>query len=257
MARIDDIAWEIINQHRERRTFRNLSGDFAPRDIDEAYQVQAALHDAHLNDGRGRLAGRKIALASAVQQQLCGVDHPIAGGIFASEIVESPAEIRASSYHGLGIEFELAIEIGREISRPGLDRESIRAHIASIRPAFELIVDRGADYSSLDAKTMIADNAWGAGVVLGEPIPDWQDRDIDAMPCELEWTGEAKATALAGDADPLGSLAWVANLVAEQGHRIEGGDIVITGSVIKTRYPTGGEAATYTIDGCPVELRIV
>ncbi|MEM9045452.1 MAG: hypothetical protein AAGC81_12225, partial [Pseudomonadota bacterium] len=179
MDRAEQIAREIVNQHRAGRTYRQLTGDFMPRDIDEAYAAQTELHEIHAREGRGLLGGRKIALASKVQQELCGVDHPIAGGIFKNEILESPAKIALADYHGLGIEFELAIEIERTISRPGLDRDSIRHHIAAIRPAFELIIDREANYSILDARTMIADNAWCAGVIIGDPIEDWHKLDID------------------------------------------------------------------------------
>ncbi|MEM7505294.1 MAG: fumarylacetoacetate hydrolase family protein [Pseudomonadota bacterium] len=251
-----EIAHEIIAQHRSRRRFFSLTGALVPRDIDEAYEAQSALHALHAKGGRGALGGRKIALASAVQQQLCGIDHPIAGGIFKSEIMDSPAEIARADYHGLGVEFELAVQIGRDITAPGHDTASIRDHIAAIRPAFELIIDREADYTTLDARTMIADNAWCAGVILGDPIPDWHRHDINALTCELDWTGEDTATAAAGDADPLGSLAWVANLFTGQGHRIRAGEIVITGSVIKTRYPKSAITARYAIDGHAVELRI-
>lgn len=256
MERAEEIAWEIVRQHREGEAFYNLSAGLAPRDLDEAYAAQNALHKIHASEGRGILGGRKIALASKVQQDLCGVDHPIAGGIFKQEILESPADVRLSDYHGLGIEFELAIEIGRETSEPGFDRESIRAQIAAIRPAFEMIIDRDANYNTLDARSMIADNAWGAGIVLGPPIPDWHETDIDALTCRLTWTGEEDVEALSGDADPLGSLAWIANLVTEQGGHLSDGDIIITGSVIKTRYPTGGEHVRYAIAGQTVELTI-
>lgn len=250
------IAHEIIAQHRARRTFRTLTGDFAPSDLDHAYAAQTALHDIHARGGRGPLGGRKIALASAVQQQLCGIDHPIAGGIFRDEILKSPAEIRLADYHGLGVEFELAVEISRDITRPGHDTASIRGHIAAIYPAFELIVDRDADYTALDPATMIADNAWCGGVVLGEAIADWQSRDLDTLPCTLDWSGEETATAQTGAADPLGSLAWVANLVTEQGQTIRDGDVVITGSVIKTRYPKGLLTTQYRIGDNTVALRV-
>ncbi|MEM7239684.1 MAG: fumarylacetoacetate hydrolase family protein [Pseudomonadota bacterium] len=257
MERPDEIAWEIVRQHRDGETFHNLGGGLAPRDLDEAYAAQDAFHAIHASGERGRLGGRKIALASKVQQDLCGVDHPIAGGLFESEILTSPAKLDVADYHGLGIEFELAVEIGREISRPGSDRETIRSQIASIHPAFEMIVDRGANYAALDARTMIVDNAWGAGIVLGPAIPDWHNLDIDSLPCRLEWTGEEPAEAVCGSADPLGSLAWVANLITEQGGTIPAGHVVITGSVIKTRYPKGGEDIRYEIAGQAVELTIL
>ncbi|MEM9046790.1 MAG: hypothetical protein AAGC81_19085, partial [Pseudomonadota bacterium] len=88
------------------------------------------------------------------------------------------------------------------------------------------------------------------------PIEDWHKLDIDSLPCRLEWTAEDPADAVTGDADPIGSLVWVANLVASQGLKIQAGDIVITGSVIKTRYPEGDEFIRYTIADQSVELTI-
>lgn len=256
MNRAEEIAHEILHQHSERRRFRNLAGELSPRDDDEAYAAQFALHHLHQRNGRGIIGGRKIALSSAVQQELCGIDHPVAGGIFKSEILESPATVQLSDYYGLGIEFELAFEIGRDITKGDHDASSIRAHIGAIRPALELIIDREADYSALDARTLIADNAWSAGVVLGRPIEDWQDRDIDALACELDWSGEEDVEARAGAADPLGSLAWVANLMVAQGQEIGAGEIVITGSVIRTRYPKRPVDIRYTVDGNAVDLTI-
>ena len=52
--------------------------------MDEAYLAQKLFHE---QSGRSELGGHKIALASKVQQELCGIDHPIAGGIFKNEIL--------------------------------------------------------------------------------------------------------------------------------------------------------------------------
>lgn len=247
--RLDKIAREIIRQHAAGERFANLSGDLAPRDIDEAYAAQFRLHEIHLAEGRGPLGGRKIALASKVQQELCGVDHPLAGGIFTREILESPAELRLADYHGLGMEFELAVVIGEDIAPGGapLDRAAARAAASAIRPAFEMIVDRGADYANLNALTMAADNAWGAGVVLGPAINGWRDMDVEAMDVSLHWNDEAAQVAKVGDADPFGSLAWVANVLTAAGQTIRAGEVVITGSVIKTRAPLAGDRIVYRV----------
>ncbi len=260
MDRITAIAQAIKSQHEAGEAYTNLTGDLKPNSIEEAYAAQRRLHELHAENGRGPLGGRKIALASKVQQQLCGVDHPIAGGIFANEIMASPATIRLADYHGLGIEFELAIRLGRDLGGDAgsYDKDNIRPFIAGVHPAYELIIDRKADYGSLDAVTMVADNAWCGGVVLGPALPDWPSLDLDNLTGTLTWTGEAPASASTGDADPLGSLAWVANVVNGTGEQIRAGDIVITGSVIKTRYPTGPMRCKYDIGGlAAVELDIV
>ncbi|MFV0474403.1 MAG: 2-keto-4-pentenoate hydratase [Pikeienuella sp.] len=257
--RIDAIAREIIRQHEAGEGFRNLAGDLAPRDMEEAYAAQFRLHEIHAAGGRGPLGGRKIALASKALQELCGLDQPIAGGVFAREILASPAEIRLADHHGLGFEFELAVRLGADIG-PGdgpFDARSIRERVATIHPAFEMIIDRGADYSALSGLTMAADNAWCGGVVLGPAIPGWRDMDVEGLTGALIWNGEQAGEARVGDADPFGSLAWVAGVATGAGGALRAGDIVITGSVIRTRAPKAGDHVIYRIgDGHEVEVRV-
>lgn len=261
--KVDRIARRIKAEHEALDGYANLSGDLVPNDLAQAYAAQARLHALHAQDiekGRGVLGGRKIALASKVQQELCGIDHPIAGGIFEKEIMMSPATIERRSYHGLGIEFELAVKLGRQLTAEHgpYDKTTVKQAIASVHPAFELIVDRGADYADIDPLTMVADNAWSAGIVLGPEIPGGVDMDLDSLPAVLHWQDEPSVEAVTGDADPLGSLAWVVNLVTGMGGIMQAGDTIITGSVIKTRYPTAAIRARYEIAGISsVELSIV
>ena len=163
----------------------------------------------------------------------------------------SPSEISLSDYHGLGIEFELAVIVDKEMNATGapFTAQSVRDYIGAVHPALEMIIDREADYGDLNAQTMIADNAWSAGVILGAEVPDWQSRDFDNLATTLNWNDEEPQHAVTGLADPLGSLAWVANLVTGIEQTIKIGHTVITGSVIKTRYPKAGDEIRYEFDG--------
>lgn len=257
--RADAIAREIFRQHMEGETYRNLEGALAPGDMGEAYAAQFRLHELHAEAGRGRLGGRKIALASKVQQELCGVDHPLAGGVFEKEILNSPAVLDLADFHGLGLEFELAVVMAEDIHPADgeIDAAAIRQKVASIHPAFEMIIDRGADYSKLNGITMAADNAWSGGIVLGPEIENGRDLDVDELQGELFWNDEASVTARIGDADPFGSLAWIAGVLTEAGQSLRKGEVVITGSVIRTRVPKAGDHVRYRIGGQEAELRVV
>ena len=164
MSKIDHIVEYMLNQHQNREAFKNLPENLKPSNIDEAYKAQILFQK---KSGRGDLGGFKIALASKIQQELCGIDHPIAGGIFNNEIKSSPTTFQLNKFHGLGLEFEIAITLSHELnSKMGLfDSKNIRKYIKCLSPAFELIIDRGADYSNIDALTMITDNAWCSGTV--------------------------------------------------------------------------------------------
>lgn len=97
---------------------------------------------------------------------------------------------------------------------------------------------------------MAADNAWSGGIVLGETTGDWRSLDLVTTPVRLEYNDEVEeAVTGAAMGNPLTALAWVANLLAEQGRPLRAGQWVMTGSTVKTRYPKAGDRAVYTVEG--------
>ena len=250
MSRIDRIADKLASDWFARAPNEALGGYLALIDLDDAYRVQQALQERFVSR-RGSIAGRKIALSSSAMQQMVGIDHPVAGAFFASDIRHSPATIAASEFRHMGLEYELAITLAKEV-RPDMgkqDSTTVRELIKTVQPAFELIEDRGADYSKLDALSLVAENAWCGGVVLGEEIVGWQDLDLADLPVTLHQEGEDPEHANTGAANPLGSLAWVLNHFGERGETLKAGDVVITGSVMRTRFPKPGDHFRYEIDG--------
>src|SRR5262249_27712293 len=125
--------------------------------------------------------------------------------------------------------------------------ETIAAAIDAAMPAFELIEDRKAHYKSTKAFSIIADNCWNAGVVLGPPVAITAKQPLAGMAGCLESGGRVRHQ---GATDgPLAALAWVANLAAERGRALEPGIIVITGSVIPTLPIRAGERFCFRLDG--------
>jgi 2-keto-4-pentenoate hydratase len=113
-------------------------------------------------------------------------------------------------------------------------------------PAFELIEDRNAVYRDTSALSMIADNCWNGGIVIGAPR-SFMDVDIDALRGRLAIGGKAVGE---GKADrPLEALAWLANLAVDRGNPIRKDMVVITGSLIATVSVAPGDTAVFTGDG--------
>ena len=248
--RIARIAEKVAQDWVARAPYRALAGEWAPADLAEAYRVQGAVQ-ARLSVQRGAVAGRKIALSSKAMQEMVGIGHPIAGVFFAGDLRRSPAEVAASEFRHLGVEFELAFELARDAPPEAgpHDAASVRDLIAGVRPAFELVDDLGVDYAALDALSLVAANAWVAGVVLGEPIPDWQGLDVANLPATVHQEGREPERTSTGASDPLVSLAWVLNHFGMRGETVRRGEHVITGSAVRTRFPGPGERLRYEIDG--------
>ena len=114
-------------------------------------------------------------------------------------------------------------------------------------PAFELVDDRRAVYKQTDALSLIADNCWNQGVVIGVEKPVPSPGLVNALQGRLEIAGRPP---LEGGADgPLEALAWAANLVASRHGELSRGMIVMTGSLVPTTAISPGETAVFEVVG--------
>ena len=247
------IARGIFEANQKRERFQRLRGADAPGSMEMAYRIQDEVHRLFTEQGgMGPLGGHKIALTSRAVQELCGVDTPAYGAIFASVIRRSPATIDLNDFVHLGLEFELAVELAADVPAAGApyNRSTIAPFVGACMPAFELIEDRNADYGDLDAESILTDRCWCGGVVLGAAVRDVPG-DLAASPVELIWNGEVIDHGVAGDSmgHPLEGLAWIANHLAARGRSMVSGEIVMTGSALKTRFPKAGDEVTYKIKG--------
>ena len=252
-ATIDDTARACLDLHQRRERYRPLDPALRAGGIEDAYRIQDALHRLMQEAGRGAIAGFKVALTSKAMQQLTGVDQPAAGAIFSTVVVPSPARIRPAAHHHLGVEFEVAVRLGADLPASGgpWTRASVADRVAACMPAFELIEDGHADYTTLDAFTLVAQNTWNAGVVLGSPVAAWRRVDLENAVTRA-WVNDAPAgQGKTGDAlgHPLEAVAWVANLLNRRGRMLVNGMIVMTGSSITTRFPEPGDRVRFAIDG--------
>lgn len=246
------VARHLLAEHASRTPYRTLTGELALSDMAEAYRAQQAFVTRRRETTGAGIAGYKIALTSKAMQDFVGVGHPLLGTIFDDTVHASPAEISLASFQRVGIEFELAVRLGRDVpaATESYDAESIAPFVDAVIPAFELIEDRNAVYENFDALSLVADNAWSAGVILGTPVADWRGLDLAATPARLEANGEVEtATTGAALGNPLTALAWAANELGAQGRPLSPGMIVMTGSTMKTRFPVAGESFHYRIEG--------
>jgi 2-keto-4-pentenoate hydratase len=248
------VARKIFHARKNRHKFQALRDAEAPGSLESAYRIQDEVDRLFQTEGgAGPMGGHKIALTSQVVQELCGVNQPAYGRVIAGTIRKSPAAVSLSDYGRLGLEFEVAVEMGQDIpaGKAAYDRDSIADYVAAVMTAFELIDDRDADYSTLDAASILTDRCWCGGVVLGEAVTDWSDLDLANAATELTWNGDVIDHGVAGDSmgHPFEGLAWIANHLISRGQTLRSGDVIITGSALKTQFPKAGDQASYRIEG--------
>jgi len=250
---IDATARDAFTTYTARTRYRPLDAALRSAPLDDAYRIQDALHRVMAEAGRGEIAGWKIALTSKAMQQMTGVDQPAAGAIFSKVIYASPARVDVAAYHHLGIEFEVAVRVGEDLTAAGgpWTRASVAGKVAACIPAFELVEDGDADYKTLDAFTLIAQNTWNGGVVLGQPVTEWRGLDLERAVTKCWVNDQPAGQGKTGDAmgHPLEAVAWLANLLNRRGRALQRGMIVMTGSSITTKFPAPGDRVKFVIEG--------
>jgi len=113
------------------------------------------------------------------------------------------------------------------------------------------VEDGDADYKTLDAFTLVAQNTWNGGVVLGAPVTAWRGVDLERAVTRAWLNDEAAGQGKTGDAlgHPFEAVAWLANLLNRRGRFLGRGMIVMTGSSITTKFPSPGDRVRFAIDG--------
>lgn len=236
--------WE---ERQRRAPYRNLPAGLKPASIAEAYAAQEAYYRL-AEPVYGAVGGAKIATTTKVMQQLMGINHPCGGAIFARTIHKSPAKLRAADFVNLRLESEIALQLAADLPASGAPwtRERVAPAVVAALPAFELIEDRNADYAGTEVTSLIVENCWNGGVVIG-PAKALPVESLVGIAGKLtidgRIAGEGKAE------DPCATLAWLANHVAERGRGLKAGMVVITGSLIVTVSIASGQRAVFTVDG--------
>jgi len=82
-------------------------------------------------------------------------------------------------------------------------------------------------------------------------VTDWREIDLvgarGTMTINDELVGEGRGGDVLGH--PLEALVWLANTLAERGKSLKEGLIIMTGSVVSTRFLNPGDIATVSVEG--------
>lgn len=257
---IAERAHSLFASHRAGQPFAPFDGAAALPSLDAAYAVQRRYVALLTDAGQTTVAGYKIGLTSLRMQAMCGIDSPIAGAILATRIDTSGITLRRASYGRLGVEFEIGVRLDRDLPAAGApyDFTTVAAAVAAVAPAIEVVDDRAANYQGLDMRSLIADNAWNAGLVLGPWCTRWPDLAAIAAVVTRDGIEVDRGHGRDVLGHPFNALTWLVNHLAVHGDGLRRGDIIATGSIVPTRFPAAPEAYVYALDGLgEVTLTIV
>lgn len=260
---LEEAARRIVEARASRTPFAGLPSGLQPRSEAIAYDLQDMVRDQLIAAGQGRLVGYKIGCTTRVMQEYLGIDHPCAGNILARGLMRSGVAVTAGNYVRPGIECELAVELwsALEPAQAPFDTHKVAAAIGGVFTAIEVVDDRYVHWRSLDAPTLIADDFFHAGLVLGRRQTGWPvatlAADLGAL-SGIAWVngrevGRGHGADILGN--PLEALAWLANHCARRGVSMQRGTLVSLGSLIQTHWLEPGDVVDVEIERLgPVRL---
>lgn len=250
------LAEWLFNARKLREPFEPLPAEIA-NDVPTAYQIQATLISllGEVDDIRGW----KVGLTSARMQAMCNVREPIAGAIFGQGIRATRSCLSQTNFVRLGLECELALRLSRVPPVGEDDLEAYAECVQEICAALEIVDDRGADYTGLSAASILADNAWNAGIILGSTVPMRNVSQLVGMHGVLSVNGQVVDQGSSDDigGHPLNILRWLSGLLASQGRPLRAGQWISTGSIVTTKFPSVGDHYRFRLGDLPaVEVSI-
>jgi 2-keto-4-pentenoate hydratase len=247
MDKILAAARVIATARRNHAPLRALPPAIAPGDEAAGYRVQRAVYDLLLPQAIA-LVGYKIGCTSAVMQQYIGIPHPCSGGVFSSGVHDSGVSLRHRDFVRVGVECEIAVRLGSDLppSQAPFTAETVASAIDAYHPAIEIVDERYVDWPSLGAPTLIADDFFAAGCVLGKPVARPAAPDLLSLVGRAIVNGSEVSRGTGADVlgHPHNPLAWLANHLAEEGRGLHAGQIVLTGSLVKTLWLNAGDRVT-------------
>jgi 2-keto-4-pentenoate hydratase len=218
-----------------------------------AYKVQDAFLKK-LVPKQGPVVGYKIGLTAPQIWEQTGLRSPAYGPIRKKRVFHEKTTVRADRWTRLGVELEIILTVNANVPAPKdrpYDKESIAQYVGEARAGFELIEDRGADYSRLTAVALIMDVGWNGGSLLGKQNKNWRSLDLGNLNGSIAFDGTVVRTGHSGDV--LGhcynSLAWLANKLGEHGKTLKKGMIVSSGSMVACQFVPPGSTAVGKIEG--------
>ena len=229
---------------REGRQIEQADRALVPETLAEAYAVQADV--ARRVPGGTR--GWKVGMTSEAAMRARGRTEPVYARLFT-----------ATTFYGHGhvptvlgrrmFEAEYVFELRRDLPKQDHSRDALIDAIGAARPGIEICGSRFSTDDSLDLFLSLADNSFHLGLVIGDPIEDWQDGYLDETVTITDGDGrEGKGSGRDVLGDPLNALRWLANVdLPDRG--LKAGDLVATGVAAKLDVLTPSASARARFGG--------
>ena len=242
------LAARQLADYRARTPGTFFAEEDHPRlSLDDAYAIQGEVASLRIAEGEP-VAGYKVGCTGPNVRAQFGMDGPVRGFLYATELYPSGVKLSHASYANLAIEGELAVRLGDD------------AEIARVFPVIELhnYVFRS---KSPNLQELIANNGLHAGVVLpATEGAQWRDEEpLDgALRVEINGTTVEEGPMSGVPGGPAGSMEWLRRHLAAYSLALRPQQLVLTGTPLGLIPIRPGDSVRVTAEGLgSVEATVV
>lgn len=242
-----DAAEAILEARRARRILAPL-GALAPRTPEAGYALQK---EVALRLGGLPPAGFKIGATTKQMQAILGLSGPAAGFVPKAGLRATPARLRHADFLNPGLECEIGLRLARDMAPGPCTPEQAGEAVGEVFAAIEIVEKRYDDLAALGTPTLIADQVFHVGGVLGAPVADWRALDLAATRGRMTVNGTLRGEGVGADllGHPFAALAWLAaSGCAAAFGGLRAGQVVFLGSVTPPIWLDGPSTAVVEFD---------
>jgi 2-keto-4-pentenoate hydratase len=231
-SQVEEASKLLVGHWKSGRVVDAVPEHIRPLTRHDGYAVQA-----QLERGSSTVFGWKIAATSEAGQQHIGIDGPIAGRLLSETVFHDGASIPFGHNRMQVAEAEFAFRMAVDLpaQREPYTQRDVLGRVDALHLAIELPDSRFADFATVGAAQLIADNACAHQFVLGPAAPSlWRELDLSThrvvgrVGTRLEREGLG-ANVLG---DPRIALTWLVNELSSLGITLRGDAVVTTGTCV-------------------------
>ena len=238
----------FLTAHGQRPAWPGMAPELRPASIPDAYRLLHAVHD-RLDAAGNRRMGWKVGSTSAAGQRIWGLSEPVYAGLFEADRSPGLGDGLRRPLARPSVEIEIAVVVGRDIDASATPA-TVADHIGACHVACEIIDNRYGEPLPLGVPTLVADDFFQAGWVLGPVNPDWRTQDLAAAEGFIEIDGDRKSGSARSILSAFESLCWLACALARDGMVLRAGEVVLTGTLVPpVPVPADARAVSMGISG--------
>ncbi len=243
MATTQDLHEEILQRVIQSFRTGTAASPFPVSALtdNDAYAVQYELIERLKGQGEV-VRGHKVALTTQAARAHLGVDEPCFGHILDARVYANGSEVPLAELADPHCEAEIAFMLREDLKGPGVTPAQVMAATRAVLPAIEL-VDIKVQGEGIRAADVIAHQALHGGVIIGSRLIDLNTVDLQYEGVTVEYNGHLEGSGTGSEVmgNPINSIVWLANKMAEFDDYLKAGEIIISGSVVTpVRVQPGG-----------------